>query len=92
MGEHSNDQLKHGPTLEQKSLCGKKCKEIFIKYDNIKEMLDCLEECKSSSPLSPNLQKLLFNDLSEKLEANTNEAQDLLSMTLSYNTDQDSLF
>lgn len=59
--------LSYGPTLEQKSLCSQKCKESFFKdHNSSQEFQDCLNECKSST-ISPNLQKLMFNDLNEKL-------------------------
>ncbi|UIP91518.1 hypothetical protein IYZ83_005175 [Wolbachia pipientis] len=87
--------ISYGPTLEQKSLCRQKCTESFSKdRSSQQEFQNCLNECKSST-ISPNLQKLIFNDLNEKLEIsgkNLHDAQNLLSMILAYDINQDSLF
>ncbi|CAQ55374.1 hypothetical protein C1A_815 [Wolbachia endosymbiont of Culex quinquefasciatus JHB] len=80
--------LSYGPTLEQKSLCDKKCKDGFlVKYNSLTELENCLKECESSHSISSHSQKLMFNDLSKKLEVN---ASNLLgdSIKLSFIVDE----
>lgn len=88
--------LSYGPKSKQKSLCDKKCKDGFlVEYNSLTELKNCLKECEYSDYIPSHLQKLMFNDLNEKLEIsekNLHDAQNLLPTVLAYDINQDSLF
>ncbi|WP_147269161.1 hypothetical protein [Wolbachia endosymbiont of Cylisticus convexus] len=78
------------------SKCMKKCADMVFESGNTLEAADkCRKECESPSPISSHLQKPMLNDLSDKLAyiaSDIQEAQNLLSMALENDTNQDLMY